>query len=78
MSRRAPPSCTSITGTATVTNFDTHILGCELAGDAGTCTQADSDFTDNNRPASRDWAPATVNLVKIANGATCATVRAAL
>jgi hypothetical protein len=70
-------SCTSIAGTATVTNFDTHILGCELAGDAGTCTQADSDFTDNNRPAYVTGA-ATVNLVKIANGATCATVRAAL
>jgi hypothetical protein len=69
-------SCTSITGTATVTNFDTHILGCEYAG-GGDCTQTDSDFTDTNRPAYVAGA-ATISLVKIASGATCAAVRGAI
>jgi hypothetical protein len=69
-------SCTSITGAATVTNFDTHILGCEHAG-GGDCTSTESDFTDTNRPAYVAGA-ATISLVKVANGASCAAVRGAI
>jgi hypothetical protein len=69
--------CTSISGTATVTHFDTHIVGCELSGGAGDCAQADSDFTDSNKPAYAAGS-ATLSLVKIPDAGTCADVRAAL
>jgi hypothetical protein len=70
-------SCSSISGTATVTNFDTHIIGCEVAGGTTDCTATQSDFTDSNRPGYVAGA-ATISLVKLAAGATCATVRGAL
>jgi hypothetical protein len=69
--------CTSVSGTATVTHFDTHLIGCELSGGAGDCTQTDSDFTDSNKP-SYATGSATVSLVKIIDAGTCADVRSAL
>ncbi|HEX4445081.1 MAG TPA: hypothetical protein VH044_00030 [Polyangiaceae bacterium] len=68
--------CTGVTGTATVTSFDTHIGGCEHST-GGDCTTTESDFTDSNRPAYTAGA-ATLALVKVAAAATCADVRGAL
>jgi hypothetical protein len=69
--------CQSIAGTATVTHFDTHLVGCELSGGGGDCAQSDSDFTDSNKPAYAAGS-ATVSLVKIASAGTCVDVRSAL
>ncbi|HEX3769971.1 MAG TPA: hypothetical protein VHV30_03865 [Polyangiaceae bacterium] len=70
-------NCAGISGTATVSNFDTHILGCEIAGGTTDCTQTQSDFTDTYRPAYVAGA-ATLSMVRVAAGASCATVRGAL
>jgi hypothetical protein len=69
-------TCTNITGTATVTHYDTHVIGCEHSG-GGACTQTESDFADSNKPA---YVPgsATITMVKIANSGTCADVRGAI
>jgi hypothetical protein len=69
--------CTSVTGTATIASFDTHIIGCELSGGAGNCTQTESDFTDTNRPAYTA-STGTLGVVEVATTATCAVVRSAL
>ena len=69
-------SCTNIAGTATVTHYDTHVIGCEHSG-GGACTPTESDFADSNKPAYVTGS-ATITLVKIAAAATCADVRGAL
>jgi hypothetical protein len=70
-------SCTNMAGSADVTNFDTHIIGCDISGDAGTCSSTQSDFVDSNRPAYT-VSSASISLVKVANTAVCSDVRAAL
>ncbi len=73
----AAPGCTSITGTATVTHFDTHVIGCDVSGGGGDCNSTQSDFADSNKPAYAVGS-ATISLAKIANSATCSDVRGAL
>jgi hypothetical protein len=69
-------TCTKITGTATVTHYDVHVIGCEHSG-GGDCAQTESDFADSNKPAYATGS-ATIDLVKIANAGTCADVRGAI
>jgi hypothetical protein len=69
-------SCTSATGSATVYAFDSHVVGCKR-NDGGICTQAESDFIDQNQPKFTVKS-AVYEMVQLAEGATCADVRAAL
>jgi hypothetical protein len=41
-------SCTDIKGTVGVNLLNNHVIGCELAGDGGACTQPQWDFIDSN------------------------------
>jgi hypothetical protein len=68
--------CAGVTGSANVTDIDTHIVGCDVST-VGVCTSTQSDFDDGDRPL---YVPgsATVALVKIRAAGTCADVRAAL
>jgi hypothetical protein len=70
-------SCTNMAGSANVTNFDTHIIGCDISGDAGACSTTQSNFVDSNRPAYTVTS-ASISLVKVASTAVCSDVRAAL
>lgn len=69
-------TCTSAAGSATVYLFDSHVVGCKR-NDGGICTQAESDFIDQNQPKFTVQS-ATYTMVQLAEGATCADVRAAL
>jgi len=69
-------TCEDMSGTAKVPFFDNHVVGCHVAGGAD-CDASQSDFVDSSRtiyvPAN-----ATFTAKKIADGASCADVRAAL
>jgi hypothetical protein len=69
-------TCDSEKGTATVTAFDNHIVGCHISG-AGECGASDFQFIDSNRTVYQVGA-ATYEAKVVADGATCADVRAAL
>jgi hypothetical protein len=69
-------SCTQASGSANVTRVDTHVIGCHLTN-GGSCDPGDTNFFDTNRPVYNP-ASATYSLVKIADNATCATVRSTL
>jgi hypothetical protein len=69
-------SCEAFAGTANVTAFDSHVVGCVLRG-GGECSPAQVDFVDQNR---MKYVPkgATFMAVQVAAAATCAEVRRAL
>jgi len=69
-------SCSELNGSANFTSFDTHIVSCRISGGAD-CTTAQRDTLDSGRPV---FAPtsATMRALKVAAGATCTAVRAAL
>ncbi len=69
-------SCEDISGTATVSNFDNHVVGCHVLNGAD-CNASQADFVDSSRTI---YSPtgATFTAKKLADGATCAAVRAAL
>jgi hypothetical protein len=70
-------ACNQLSGAATFTNFDTHVIGCRVAGTSSDCTTAQRDVLDTGRPA---YTAGNVSLsaTKLAAGATCANVRSAL
>jgi len=69
-------SCTDISGVASVTSFDTHIVGCRLTtGDD--CSSMQVDMLDQSRPQYQSKS-ATLVAKKLMTGATCAEVRSAL
>ncbi|MBM4358565.1 MAG: hypothetical protein FJ096_10705 [Deltaproteobacteria bacterium] len=69
-------TCTSAKGTAQVTKFDNHVVGCIATG--GTpCTPDQADFVDGNR-VIYTLEGATYEMKQVPAGATCADVRAAL
>ena len=70
-------SCTQSSGSATVRFIDTRIFGCKISGNSGDCSGGEADFLDDNC-VNYQLGTATYTLVKVANGATCAAVRAAL
>jgi hypothetical protein len=69
-------SCTQSSGPATVTRADVRIFGARRT--SGTdCSNTEEDFLDESHP---EYEPGTASytLVKVADAATCANVRAAL
>jgi len=69
-------SCTQASGPATVTHIDTRIFGCELESGSN-CNGSQAGFLDTNC-VNYAVGSSTYTLLKIANGAACAAVRAAL
>jgi hypothetical protein len=70
-------SCTQSSGSGTFTHIDTRIFGCRR--DTGAqCSASDANFLDQNCLNYNMPSTATYTLVKVANGASCATIRAAV
>jgi hypothetical protein len=69
-------TCTEQSGTASVTFFDSHVVGCHVTGGAE-CTAMQVDFVEQSRTLYKPGA-ATFQSKKVADGASCADVRAAL
>jgi hypothetical protein len=68
--------CTQGTGTATVSLFENHVIGCHISG-GSTCTSAQVSFLDQNRTIYAVGSGATVKIKQIMTG-TCAEARAML
>jgi hypothetical protein len=69
-------SCEDISGTANVTMFDNHVVGCHVLN-AMDCNASQSDFVDSSRTIYTPTG-ATFTAKKIPDGSNCAAVRAAL
>jgi len=77
--------CNHGTGTATITLFDNHVVGCHVANPAAACTSAQVSFLDQNRtiygPNANNVASSsmpimgTATISQLAAGATCADAR---
>jgi hypothetical protein len=70
-------SCAESSGSANVTFVNDRVFGCRRALTSQDCDSSQSNFLDGNVV---DYTPgsATYTLLKLADGATCANVRAAL
>jgi hypothetical protein len=64
------------TGTANVTNFENHVIGCHVKG-GGECDSTQASFVDTNRTVFI-LGSATFSSTRISAAASCADVRAAL
>jgi hypothetical protein len=64
------------TGTANVTKFDNHVIGCHIAG-GSECTTKQRDFVDENTTVYT-IVSAAFKSARIDDDATCAEVRAAV
>lgn len=69
-------SCTQASGPATVTHVDVRIFGCELESGSN-CNGSQANFLDSNC-VKYTIGSSTYQMVKVANGASCAAVRSAL
>jgi hypothetical protein len=69
-------TCEDLSGTANVTMFDNHVVGCHVQN-GGDCNPTQADFVDSSRTIYTPTG-ATFTAKKLADGATCAAVRAAL
>jgi hypothetical protein len=69
-------ACDAHSGTAEVTAFDNHVVGCHIKG-AEDCSAGQSDFVDENRMRYMVTS-ATYQAKTVATDASCADVRAAL
>jgi hypothetical protein len=69
-------SCEDASGTATVMHFDNHVIGCHVSG-GGACSSTEVKFIDDNRTIY-SVTSATITTKIVADGASCADVRAAL
>jgi hypothetical protein len=70
-------SCTQSSGAASFSHVDTRIFACNRSGSTTGCTATEADFLDRNC-LNYSLGSATYNLLKVADGASCATIRAAL
>jgi fructose-1,6-bisphosphatase/inositol monophosphatase family enzyme len=70
-------SCTRASGSATVNRIDTRIFGCKLSGSSSDCNGSQASFLDQNC-VNYTFGSASYTLLKVADGASCAAVRAAL
>jgi hypothetical protein len=70
-------SCTQGSGTANFAFVDTRIFGCSRSGSNTDCTASEADFLDRNC-LEYDLGSATYSLLKVADGASCATIRSSL
>jgi hypothetical protein len=64
------------TGTASVTKFDNHIIGCHISG-GSECSDTQIKFVDDNRTVYAVGS-ATYKAMRVSDSATCADVRAAV
>ena len=69
-------SCADVSGTAKITFFDSHIVGCHVKN-GNDCTPGQIDFVDQSRTLYKITG-ATFTAKKIADNAGCADARAAL
>jgi hypothetical protein len=69
-------ACDAHSGTADVSAFDNHVVGCHISGEAE-CTADQTDFVDQNRMRYM-VSSATYEAKTVAADASCADVRAAL
>lgn len=69
-------SCTDAAGTVNFMHFDNHVIGCHVSG-GGACSSSEVQFIDENRTIY-SVTSATITTKVVADGATCADVRAAL
>jgi len=69
-------TCEEQSGTAMVKYFDSHVAGCHVKG-AAECNPTQADFIDQSRTIYQVTG-GSFKSKKIADGATCADVRAAL
>ncbi|MGZ5969998.1 MAG: hypothetical protein ACXWP4_20135, partial [Polyangiales bacterium] len=69
-------TCDETSGTATVTKFDNHVIGCHVFGGSD-CSASESKFVDDNRTVFT-LGTATYKSKVIPDGSTCDAVRAAL
>jgi hypothetical protein len=69
-------TCEEQAGTATIKYFDSHVVGCHVKG-AAECNPTQVDFIDQSRSIYKATS-GTFKSKKVADGATCADVRAAL
>jgi hypothetical protein len=69
-------ACDAHSGTAEVTAFDNHVVGCHIKG-AAECSAGQSDFVDENRMRYMVTS-ATYEAKTVATDTSCADVRAAL
>ena len=70
-------SCTDTSGTAIVTLIDSHVIGCNVENDGGTCAQTQWGFIDSNRTVFVPGA-ATFTQKVLTAGASCSDVVAAV
>jgi hypothetical protein len=76
--------CAHGSGTATISLFDNHVVGCHIAKPAGACTSDQVSFLDTNRtvygPTASSVATSsaplkgTVTLTELPPGSTCASL----
>lgn len=69
-------SCDEAAGMANITHFDNHVIGCHIGG-GGDCDTSQIKFIDDNRTVYVVGG-GTIKTKVVADGATCADVRAAL
>jgi len=69
--------CSASAGAATVSHIDTGIFGCKIAGSARDCSAGEASFLDQNC-LHYAVGSSTYGLLRVAESASCATVRAAL
>jgi hypothetical protein len=68
-------SCTELSGDATLALFDNHVVGCRTE-DGDACNDAQTDFVDSNRTVYEVQEGGRFTARILADGATCADVRA--
>lgn len=69
-------SCSQLDGNVTFSHFETHILGCHVAG-GSTCTDTQRDFIDANRPL-HSAGGSTYQAIKVPANTTCSQIRSTL
>lgn len=70
-------SCSASSGSATINSTDLRIYGCNRSGSTQDCTATEGAFVDANTPTVVSG-PASYVLQRVASGAGCAAVRAAI
>jgi hypothetical protein len=68
--------CSHVTGNASVTRFDTHVVGCQTQ--LAPCTSAEVSFVDSSRPTYQTPITGSFTGVQVSQQATCADVLKAL
>lgn len=76
LSANVPGCPETYTGTANVTNFENHIIGCHVKG-GDECSSGQTGFVDDNRTVYIVGS-ASFTSVRVSADATCADVRAAV